>query len=142
MNAIYRMNEGHLALTGEDWLDCTMQVIRNTRTHTSLVITRAVIAGDRSFDDELVFQWAQVAAQIDNYQQTPPVTLTLPLLPDCPARETTTTYLREPYFCCQRQLAVLMPERRLLMLTCTALNTFSEEDERFWLQVKNTLDRD
>ena len=116
MNAIYRMNEGHLALSGEDWLDCTMQVIRNTRTHTSLVITRAVIAGDRSFDDELVFQWAQVAAQIDNYQQTPPVTLTLPLLPDCPARETTATYLREPYFCCQRQLAVLMPERWLLML--------------------------
>nr|WP_249219980.1 DcrB-related protein [Citrobacter portucalensis] len=90
----------------------------------------------------MTFQWAQVAAQINNFQQTPPVVLTLPLLPDCPARETTATYLREPYFCCQRQLAVLMPERRLLMLTCTVLNAFSEEDERFWLQVKNTLDRD
>ncbi|HBL4689841.1 DcrB-related protein [Citrobacter sedlakii] len=142
MNTLYRMNEGHLALTGEDWLDCTMQVIRNTRTHTSLVITRAFIPEDRTFDDELTFQWAQVAAQINNFQQTPPVVLTLPLLPDCPARETAATYLREPHFCCQRQLAVLMPERRLLMLTCTVLNAFSEEDERFWQQVKNTLDRD
>lgn len=64
MNAVYRMNECHLALTGEDWLDCTMQVIRNTRTQTSLVITRAFIPEDRTFDDELAFQWAQVDVNI------------------------------------------------------------------------------
>nr|WP_242460764.1 hypothetical protein [Escherichia fergusonii] len=35
-----------------------------------------------------------------------------------------------------------MPEQRLLMLTCTVLNTFREEDEVFWQQVKNTLAMD
>ncbi|WP_249419455.1 DcrB-related protein [Escherichia fergusonii] len=58
------------------------------------------------------------------------------------ARETTATYLREPHTCYQRQIAVLLPEQRLLMLTCTVLNTFREEDEVFWQQVKNTLAMD
>lgn len=142
MNDIYRMNEGHLTLAGEGWLDCTMQVIRNTRTHTSLIITRAHIAGDRTFDEELEYQWAQVSAQIENYHQTPADIITLPLLPGCPARETTATYLRKPHTCHQRQVAVLLPERRLLMLTCTALNLFGKEEEIFWQQVKNTLAMD
>ncbi|MEH4017943.1 DcrB-related protein [Escherichia fergusonii] len=142
MNGIYRMNEGHLMLTGDGWLDSTMHVIRNPRTSTSLIITRATINGDRSFDAELDHQWAQVAAQIENYHQTPATTVTLPLLPDCPARETTATYLREPHTCYQRQIAVLLPEQRLLMLTCTVLNTFREEDKVFWQQVKNTLAMD
>ena len=142
MNSVYRMNEGHLALLGEGWTDCTMHVIRHIHSHASLIITRGVITPGRTFAGELQYQHEQISQQIADFQQSEAVPVHLPLLPDCPARETAATYTRGQHVCHQRQLAVQLPEQRLLILTCTTLQAFSSDDEAFWLNVKNTLATD
>jgi len=139
---IYQMNDGRFVLKGEGWSDRTMHVIKNGRSAASLVVTRGRVPNGRTFDEELAAEYAMLATQIAHFDQTQPVSVTLPHLPGCPARETCATYPRQDVVCHQRQVAVLLPGSRIVIVTCVMQRAFGLEDEIFWQRVKATLDLD
>lgn len=139
---IYQMNDGRFVLKGEGWSDRTMHVIKNAHRSASLVVTRGRVSNGRTFDEELAAEYAMLATKIAHFDQTEPVSTTLPHLPGCPARETSALFPHQDGVCHQRQVAVLLPGNRIVIVTCVMQRAFSLEDEIFWQRVKETLDLD
>lgn len=139
---IYQMNDGRFVIKGEGWSDRTMHIIKNAHRSASLVVTRGRVPNGRTFDEELVSEYARLASQIAYFNQTEPVSVTLPHLPGCPAREISATYRHHGIVCHQRQVAVLLPGKRIVIVTYAMQRAFGLEDEIFWQRVKATLDLD
>ncbi|AJJ72182.1 MULTISPECIES: DcrB-related protein [Yersinia pseudotuberculosis complex] len=136
----YRIQEGVFPFPGKDWVDSSMNIIKHPKTHTSLIVTRGKIPASRTFREELDFQWQQLAPLVEQLQSDPPQRVALRQAPDAHAVETLSQFIRADNTHYQRQLAIeLSDPHSMLILTYTAMQPFSTEEDQYWQQVKNTL---
>lgn len=136
----YRVQEATFPFPGEAWVDSSMNIIRHPETHTSLIVTRGKIPPGRTFSEELEFQWQQLEPLVEQLNSEPRQRVRLTQAPAVYAVETRSQFIRAGAAHHQRQLAIELPDgKSLLILTFTAMQSFSAAEEHYWQQVKNTL---
>lgn len=136
----YRIQEGTLPFPGKEWVDSSMNIIKHPGTHTSLIVARGKIPAGRTFKEELELQWQQLAPLVEQLKSEPPQLVRLTQAPAVYAVETISQFTRAENTHYQRQLAIELPKgKSMLILTYTAMQPFSVEEDQYWQQVKNTL---
>lgn len=136
----YRIQEATFPFPGEEWVDSSMNIIKHPKTHTSLIVARGKIPADRTFKEELEFQWQQLSPLVEQLKSEPSQLVRLTQAPTVYAVETISQFIRAENTHHQRQLAIELPDgKNMLILTYTAMQPFSVEEDQYWQQVKNTL---
>lgn len=136
----YVINEGSFLWPGEAWLDNSMNIIRNTQTQASLIVSRGQLAAGRTPEEELDHQWALLLPMVSDLHSEPRQPIVLPLQPNVKAFETLSRFIRAENTHHQYQLAVGLPDNTaLLIFTLSAMQPFTEEEKLYWQRFKETL---
>lgn len=136
----YTLQEGSFSLFPAPWQDSTMNILRDDESGVSLVVTRGAIPDGSDFEKELHRQWEMLRAQLGEITQSEFVRVMAGTDNSLRAVEVETSFVRNDQPLWQKQLAVQLPEKPVLLLfTLSALRPFSEEDGQRWSAFKQSL---
>jgi hypothetical protein len=134
----YHIQEGSFSLDSSDWLDCSMNILRNDAEGISVVVSRGIIPAGSDFEQEFLHQWDSMRPQMVNLQQSPFTSLQIGPLANIPAIEVTSHFESDQQTLYQQQLA-LDAQGSLLVFTYSATRPFNDSDVERWLQLKSSL---
>lgn len=136
----YHLNEGSFSLHTSDWLDNSMNVLRDDASGISVIVSRGPIPDGSDFEKEFHRQWDSMRVQMPHLQQTEFKRVSVGVQQQTRAVEVTSQFERNAQTLYQHQLAVQVPEKSTLMVfTFSALRPFTDEDAVRWDALKNTL---
>ena len=139
--SLYHCEECSFPLPDNDnWQDCSLNIFRSKNDSSSVIVSRGVIAKERTFGEELDYQWSLLLGQIELLHSDPRRPRTLTQSPGYDALETNCYFRRGKHIQYQRQLAIHVPEReQMLIFTQTALQPFSDEQDLYWQKLCQSL---
>lgn len=136
----YTLQEGTFSLFPAAWQDTSMTILRDDESGLSVVISRGTIPEGSNAEKEFQRQWDVLRTQIGEMTQSDFQRLTAGAGGNIPATEVETTFERNGQRMWQRQLAVEVPDKPVLMIfTLSALRPFTDEDGECWNTLKQTL---
>ncbi len=136
----YTLQEGSFALFPAAWQDTSMTVLRDDESGLSVVVSRGVIPEGSDAEKEFHRQWDVLRAQMGEISQSDFHRITAGTDGTIPATEVETVFERNRQPLWQRQLAVQIPDKPVLMIfTLSALRPFTDEDGERWDALKQTL---
>ncbi|MFO6296777.1 DcrB-related protein [Rahnella selenatireducens] len=138
---LYRTDECTFPLPeGNNWLDYSLNIFRNTQDNSSLIVSRGVIPKERTFEEEMDYQWSLLLGSVEVLHSEPRLPRLLPMSTGLHALETDCHFRRGAHIHYQRQLAIYRGERRdMLIFTCTALQPFTDEQNLYWQKLCQSL---
>jgi len=136
----YTLQEGTFSLFPAAWQDTSMTILRDDESGLSVVISRGTIPEGSNAEKEFQRQWDVLRTQMGEMTQSDFQRLTAGAGGNIPATEVETTFERNGQRMWQRQLAVEVPDKPVLMIfTLSALRPFTDEDGERWNILKQTL---
>ncbi len=138
---LYHMDECRFPLPDNDnWQDCSLNIFRSKNDSSSLIVSRGIIPKERTFEEELDYQWSLLLGQIELLHSEPRLPRPLTQSPGYQAFETNCCFRRGKHTQFQRQLAIHLSERgKMLIFTQTALQPFSDEQDLYWQKLCQSL---
>lgn len=136
----YHLNEGSFSLPGEEWLDNSMNILRDEATGITVIVSRGAIPQDSDFEQEFHRQWDRMRSQMTQLQQSDFVRVSVGKRQHIRGVQVSSQFERNGQRLHQHQLAVQAQDKPVLIVfTFSALRPFNEEDETRWDALKNTL---
>ncbi len=136
----YTLQEGTFSLFPAAWQDTSMTILRDDESGLSVVIGRGTIPEGSDAEKEFQRQWDVLRTQLGEMTQSDFQRVTTGADGNIPATEVETTFERNGQRMWQRQLAVEVPDKPVLMIfTLSALRPFTDEDGERWNTLKQTL---
>ncbi|WP_147194968.1 DcrB-related protein [Pantoea sp. CCBC3-3-1] len=136
----YHLNEGSFSLAGNDWLDNSMNVLRDDANGITVIVSRGPIPEDSDFEQEFHRQWDSMRSQMTKLQQSEFTRVSVGARQHIRGVEVSSQFERNGQMLCQHQLAVQAEGKAVLMVfTYSALRQFSEGDQTRWDALKSTL---
>lgn len=136
----YHLNEGSFSLPASDWLDNSMNVLRDDANGISVIVSRGPVPDGSDFEKEFHRQWDSMREQMTHLQQSEFLRVSVGAGQQTRAVEVTSQFERNGQALYQHQLAVQVPQKNTLMVfTFSALRPFTDEDAIRWDALKNTL---
>jgi len=136
----YTLQEGTFSLFPAAWQDTSMTILRDDESGLSVVISRGAIPEGSDAEKEFQRQWDVLRTQMGEMTQSDFQRVTAGAGGNIPATEVETTFERNGQRMWQRQLAVEVPDKPVLMIfTLSALRPFTDEDGERWNTLKQTL---
>ena len=136
----YTLQEGIFSLFPAAWQDTSVNFLRDDESGLSVVVSRSAIPDDSDAEKEFYRQWDVLRTQMGEINQSDFQRVTTGVDGNIPATEVDTTFERNGQRMWQRQLAVEVPDKPMLMIfTLSALRPFTDEDGERWNTLKQTL---
>lgn len=136
----YHTHEGSFTLPAGDWLDNSMNILRDDAQGVSVVISRGPIPAGGDFEQEFHKQWDAMRPQMTNLRQTPFTRVSAGPLQDIRAVEVSSRFEQNGRLLCQLQLALKAPESAtLVVLTYSTLREQTAQDAERWEAIKASL---
>jgi len=136
----YHLNEGSFSLTGDDWLDNSMNVLRDDASGVTVVVSRGTIPEGSDFEQEFHRQWDSMRSQMPQLQQSEFQRVSVGQRQHIRGVQVTSQFERNGQTLYQHQLAVQAEEKPVLIVfTYSSLRSFNEGDKARWEVLKNTL---
>jgi hypothetical protein len=136
----YHLNEGSFSLAGDDWLDSSMNVLRNDANGITVVVSRGTIPEGSDFETEFHRQWDSMRPQMSQLQQSDFKRVSVGKRQHIRGVQVSSQFERNGQTLYQHQLAVQAEEKpTLIVFTYSALRSFNEQDEARWEALKNTI---
>lgn len=136
----YTLQEGSFSLFPAAWQDTSMTILRDDESGLSVVVSRGAIPEDSDAEKEFYRQSDMLHTQIGDVTQSEFHHVTVGAGGNIPGVEVETAFERNGQHLWQRQLAVQVPDKPVLMIfTLSALHPFTEEDGERWDTLKQTL---
>jgi len=136
----YHLNEGSFSLSGDDWQDTSMNVLRDDVSGITVVVSRGAIPEDSDFEQEFHRQWDSMRPQMKQLQQSEFQRVSVGQRKHIRGVQVSSQFERNGQKLFQHQLAVQAKDKPVLMVfTYSALRPFDAEDEARWDALKNTL---
>ena len=136
----YHLNEGSFSLTGNDWLDNSMNVLRDDANGITVIVSRGPIPEDSDFEQEFHRQWDSMRSQMTKLQQSEFTRVSVGARQHIRGVEVSSQFERNDQTLYQHQLAVQAEGKAVLMVfTYSALRQFNEDDQTRWDALKSTL---
>lgn len=138
---LYRTDECTFPMPdGNNWLDSSLNIFRNTHDNSSLIVSRGMIPEERDFEEELDYQWSLLLDSVELMHTEPRQRRVLPMSPELNALETDCSFRRGAHIHHQRQLAIYRADpREMLIFTRTALQPFTDEQNLYWQKLCQSL---
>ena len=137
---IYTFQEGTFSLFPAAWRDTSINVLRDDESGLSVVVSRGTIPEGSDAEKEFQRQRDVLRTQMEEITQSDFQRVTAGADSNIPATEVETTFERSGQRLWQRQLAVQVPGKPVLMIfTLSALRPFTDEDGERWDALKQTL---
>lgn len=136
----YHLNEGSFSLPGEDWLDNSMNILRDEATDITVIVSRGTIPEGSDFEQEFHCQWESMRSQMTQLQQSDFIRVSVGKRQHIRGVQVSSQFERNGQQLHQHQLAVQAADKPVLIVfTYSALRPFNAEDEARWDALKNTL---
>ncbi len=136
----YTLQEGTFSLFPAAWQDTSMTILRDDESGLSVVVSRGTIPEGSDAEKEFQRQRDMLRTQMEEITQSDFQRVTVGAGGNIPATEVETTFERSGQRLWQRQLAVQVPDKPVLMIfTLSALRPFTNEDGERWDALKQTL---
>lgn len=136
----YNLQEGTFSLFPAAWQDTSMTILRDDESGLSVVVSRGTIPEGSDAEKEFQRQRDMLRTQMEEITQSDFQRVTVGAGGNIPATEVETTFERSGQRLWQRQLAVQVPDKPVLMIfTLSALRPFTNEDGERWDALKQTL---
>ena len=136
----YTFQEGALSLFPAAWQDTSVTFLRDEESGLSVVVSRSDIPEGSNAEKEFHRQWDVLRTQMGEINQSDFQCVTAGADDTIPAIEVDTTFERNGQRIWQRQLAVQVPDKPMLLIfTLSALRPFTDEDGERWNALKRTL---
>lgn len=136
----YHLNEGSFSLYTSDWLDNSMNVLRDDASGITLIVSRGPIPEGSDFEQEFHRQWDGMRSQMTRLQQSAFTRVAVGARQHIRAIQVTSHFERNGQSLHQHQLAVQAADKNLLMVfTFSALHPFTDEDNVRWDALKQSL---
>ncbi|WP_222890456.1 DcrB-related protein [Enterobacter sp. C2] len=136
----YTFQEGTFSLFPAAWRDTSINVLRDDESGLSVVVSRGTIPEGSDAEKEFQRQRDVLRTQMKEITQSDFQRVTAGADSNIPATEVETEYERSGQRLWQRQLAVQIPDKPVLMIfTLSALRPFTDEDGERWDALKQTL---
>ncbi|QKJ85711.1 DUF1795 domain-containing protein [Paramixta manurensis] len=136
----YTLQEGSFSLYQSDWLDNSMNILRDDANGISVVISRGPIPADSDFEQEFHRQWDTLRPQMGQLKQSPFERVSVGENHQTRGVEVTSEYQRNGQQLFQHQLAVQAIDKPyMLVFTYSALRPFNDEDAQRWQNLKDSL---
>ncbi|WPO93508.1 DcrB-related protein [Buttiauxella sp. HR94] len=136
----YTFQEGAFSLFPAAWRDTSMTVLCDDESGLSVVVSRGTIPEGSDAEKEFHRQWDVLRTHMEEITQSDFQRVTAGADSNIPATEVKTEYERSGQRLWQRQLAVQIPDKPVLMIfTLSALRPFTDEDGERWDALKQTL---
>jgi len=136
----YHLQEGSFQLFPAAWQDTSMTILRDDDSGLSVVVSRGPIPEGSDAEKEFHRQWDILRTQMGEVQQSEFARVLVGPQRNIRAIEVETAFLRAEHHIWQKQLAVQVPDKPvLLVFTFSALRAFTEQDAERWNGIKATL---
>ncbi|WP_067710485.1 MULTISPECIES: DcrB-related protein [unclassified Erwinia] len=136
----YHLNEGSFSLHASDWLDNSMNVLRDEANGISVIVSRGPVPDESDFEREFHQQWDRMRAQMTSLVQSDFRRVSVGSEGNIRGVEVTSHFERNGQQLYQHQLALQAKNNNTLMVfTYSALRPFTAEDDIRWNTLKNTL---
>lgn len=136
----YTLQEGTFSLFPAAWQDTSMTILRDDESGLSVVVSRGTIPEGSDAEKEFQRQRDMLRTQMEEITQSDFQRVIVGAGGNIPATEVETTFERSGQRLWQRQLAVQVPDKPVLMIfTLSALRPFTDEDGERWDALKQTL---
>ncbi|WP_312274209.1 DcrB-related protein [Pseudescherichia sp.] len=136
----YTFQEGAFSLFPAAWRDTSMTVLCDDESGLSVVVSRGTIPEGSDAEKEFHRQWDVLRTHMEEITQSDFQRVTAGADSNIPATEVETTFERSGQHLWQRQFAVQVPDKPVLMIfTLSALRPFTDEDGERWDALKQTL---
>lgn len=136
----YTLQEGSFTLFPAAWQDATMNILRDEESGLSLVISRGAIPENSDFEQEFHRQWEMLRTQMGEVRQSEFERVSAGPENNIRAVEVETSFTRNGQSLWQKQLAVQVPDKPVLMIfTLSAQYAFTEEESLRWNAIKQSL---
>lgn len=136
----YTLQEGSFTLFPAAWQDATMNILRDEESGLSLVISRGAIPENSDFEQEFHRQWEMLRTQMGEVRQSEFERVSAGPENNIRAVEVETSFSRNGQPLWQKQLAVQVPDKPVLMIfTLSAQHAFTEEESLRWNAIKQSL---
>jgi hypothetical protein len=136
----YTFPEGAFSLFPAAWRDTSMTVLCDDESGLSVVVSRGTIPEGSDAEKEFHRQWDVLRTQMKEITQSDFQRVTAGADSNISATEVETTFERSGQRLWQRQFAVQVPDKPVLMIfTLSALRPFTDEDGERWDALKQTL---
>ncbi len=136
----YHLQEGSFQLFPAQWQDTSMTILRDDESGLSMVVSRGQIPEGSDVEKEFHRQWDVLRTQMGEVRQSEFVRVVVGSQQNIRAIEVETAFLRGEHKIWQKQLAVQVPEKPLLLVfTLSALRAFTDQDAERWEAIKRTL---
>lgn len=137
---MYTINEAQFLIPSATWKDSSMNVFREPHSQCSLIVARSELSKGKTFKEELKIQCEQLKQVATNITISPFNIITLNETNYIEALETNISFLRSGSKFYQRQLAILLVNNnRILLFSYTSPQPFNDEDEQYWVKLKNSI---
>ncbi|WP_380184619.1 DcrB-related protein [Kalamiella sp. sgz302252] len=136
----YHLNEGSFSLPGEEWLDNSMNILRDEASGITVIISRGAIPENSDFEQEFHRQWDSMRAQMTKLQQSEFVRVSVGKNQHIRGVQVSSQFERNGQQLHQHQLAIQVADKPVLMVfTFSALRPFNAEDEVRWEALKSSI---
>lgn len=136
----YHLQEGSFQLFPAQWQDTSMTILRDDESGLSMVVSRGQIPEGSDVEKEFHRQWDVLRTQMGDVRQSEFVRVVVGSQQNIRAIEVETAFLRGEHNIWQKQLAVQVPDKPvLLVFTLSALRAFTDQDAERWEDIKRTL---
>jgi len=136
----YTFQEGAFSLFPAAWRDTSMAVLCDDEGGLSVVVSLGTIPEGSDAEKEFHRQWDVLRTHMEEITQSDFQRVTAGADSNIPATEVETTFERSGQHLWQRQFAVQVPDKPVLMIfTLSALRPFTDEDGERWDALKQTL---
>ena len=136
----YTLQEGTFSLFPAAWQDTSVNFLRDDESGLSVVVSRSAIPDDSDAEKEFYRQWDVLRTQMGEINQSDFQRVTTGVDGNIPATEVDTTFERNGQRMWQRQLAIEVPDKPMLMIfTLSAPRPFTDKDGERWNALKRTL---
>ncbi|EOD6330258.1 DcrB-related protein [Providencia stuartii] len=137
---MYTLNEGQFIAPPPTWKDTTMNVFRDPDSPRTLVVARAEMTTGNTLEEELTLQCQQLQQVATNISIAPFEKVDLLAAPHVEALETDIRFFRNGGQYYQRQLAILQPDKkRILLFSYTSAAPFDDTDNTYWQELKHSF---
>ena len=136
----YTLQEGSFSLFPAGWQDASMNILRDEQSGLSVVVSRGIIPDGSNAEQEFHRQWEMLRAHMGEISQSAFSPVMAGPQRDLPGTEVETAFERNGQRLWQKQLAVQVQDKPVLLLfTLSALRPFTEEDAARWEAIKQSL---